>query len=112
MAFWKAGFMDKMRAEWLRRIVKIQYQAGGTWRDEVITEKKIEGDVLKILSTTTDSENITVTGVRLLDTSGEVAGQISESIQKSSTEGVITLWEFPLFEIIETAESGKYIKAE
>lgn len=103
MKFWNENFLNKRRREWLNAISKIQYSAvDGEWHDAVITEKSIEGDTLKILSTTTDSADLTITSVRLLDTSGEVAGQISESIKKKSTQGVITLWEFPLYEIDTT----------
>lgn len=99
MAFWTEKFMGKMRTEWLRRLEKIQYYAGGKWYDAVITDKAIEGDTLKIWSQTMDSESLTITGLRILDTSGDVAGQISENLVKTSTQGVITLWEFPLYEI-------------
>ena len=99
MAFWTSTFMGKMRAEWLRRIAKIQYQAGGTWYDAQITEKRISGDTLYVTSVTTDSGNNTITSVRLIDVGGDIAGQVSESIQKTSSQGVITLWEFPLYEI-------------
>lgn len=100
MAFWTNNFLNKMRQEWLRRIVKIQYQASnGTWYDAVITEKKVTGDKVQITSTTTDSTAMTIKAVRLLDTSGEVAGQLSESITKLATQGVITLWEFPIYEV-------------
>lgn len=102
MKFWNENFLNKRRKEWLNSISKIQYYAGGNWYDAVITEKSIEGDTLKILSTTTDSADLTITSVRLLDTSQEIAGQISESIKKLSTQGVITLWEFPLYEIDST----------
>lgn len=99
MAFWTETFLNKMREDWLRRIVKIQYYAGGVWYDAQITSKTIEGDTLKILSQTTDSKALTVTSVRLIDMGGDVAGQISENITKLATQGVITLWEFPLYEI-------------
>ena len=62
----------------------------------------VEGDTLKITSQTTDSKALVVTSVRLIDTGGDVAGQISESITKLDTQGVITLWEFPLYEITST----------
>lgn len=97
--FWQEDFLREMREEWLRRIAKIQYYAGGTWYNAVITEKRIDGDTLKVTSTTTDSASLTITSVRLISTSGKVAGQLSESITKLSTQGVITLWEFPLYEI-------------
>lgn len=100
MAFWKDSFMDKIRAEWLRRIHKFQYYADEQWHDAVITEKKISGDTITVITETTDSEELTITKIRLIDTSGDVAGEISENIEKLSTQGVVTVWEFPLYEII------------
>ena len=99
MAFWTDSFMNKMRAVWLRKIVKIQYYDGTTWYTAQITDKSIVGNVLKITSQTTDSIAMTITKVRLIDADGDIAGQISESIQKTAAQGVITLWEFPLYEI-------------
>lgn len=99
MAFWTNEFLAKRRAEWLRRIDKIQYYASGTWREAQITSKTIEGDTLKIVTQTTDSLALTITKVRLLDTDGAVAGERSENITKLASQGVITLWEFPLYEV-------------
>lgn len=99
MAFWTDTFLTKIRNDWLKRLVKIQYYAGGTWYDAQITSKSIVGDSLIILSQTTDSKSLTITSVRLIDTGGDVAGQISENITKLATQGVITRWEFPLYEI-------------
>ena len=77
MAFWTDTFMKKVRQDWLKRIVKIQYYAGGVWYDAQITSKTIDGDTLKILSQTTDSKALTITSVRLIDTGGDVAGQLT-----------------------------------
>lgn len=99
MAFWKDEFMNKMRQEWLRRIYKIQYCADGTWYDAVITSKAIAGNTLKITSTTNDSNAMMITAVRIIDTSGDVAGELTENLTKTATQGIITLWEFPLYEI-------------
>ena len=99
MAFWTTTFMNKMRAEWLRRIAKIQYYANNTWYEAKITDKYISGNTLFIRSQTTDSAAITITKVRLIDTGGDTAGEITENVTKTSSQGVITLWEFPLYEI-------------
>lgn len=99
MAFWQDAFLTKIRKDWLRRLVKIQYYAGSTWYDAQITEKSIVGNKLRITSQTTDSAALTITKVRLIDNDGDVAGQISENITKLATQGVVTLWEFPLYEI-------------
>lgn len=99
MAFWTDVFLNKVREDWLKRIVKIQYCAGGKWYDALITSKTINGDTLEITSQTADNEALTITSVRLIDTGGDVAGQISENITKLNTQGVITLWQFPLYEV-------------
>ena len=100
MAFWTTNFMNKMRNEWLRRIGKIQYQDNnGTWYDAHITEKKVTGNKICITCTTTDSQDMTIKAVRILDISGEVAGQLTENIIKLGTQGVITIWEFPIYEV-------------
>lgn len=99
--------MSKMSNEWLRRIAKIQYYAGGTWYDAKITDKYVTArtqnnvtvNTLYVRSQTTDNLALTITKVRLIDTGGDVAGEISENITKTSSQGVITLWEFPLYEI-------------
>lgn len=106
MAFWKEEFMNKIRAEWLRRIYKFQYYADSQWYDAVITDKRVDGNTLRVTTSTTDSADLTITKVRLLDTAGELAGEISENIKKSAAQGVITVWEFPLYEI-PAAQGGE-----
>lgn len=107
MAFWTDTFLGKVRKDWLKRIVKIQYYAGGTWYDAQITSKTIEGNTLKILSQTTDNKALIITSVRLIDTGGDVAGQVTDNIQKPATRGVITLWEFPLYELTTQTAGGE-----
>lgn len=97
--FWKEMFLAKIRLEWLRRIAKFQYKAGDQWYDAVVTDKTIVGNTMKITTVTTDSLTMTITGIRVFDTGGDLAGEISESITKNSTQGLLTLWEFPLYEI-------------
>jgi hypothetical protein len=97
--FWNDTFMNKIRQEWLRRISKIQYYAGNNWYDAVITDKSISGNTLKITSVTNDNLALNITAVRIIDTSGDVAGQLTENITKTATQGVITLWEFPIYEV-------------
>ena len=102
MAFWTDKFMNKMRNEWLRRIMRIQYYAGGAWHDAAITEKRIVGNTMRIISVTTDAGSNTIARVRLIDSAGDVAAEIDENIRKTATQGVITQWDFPLYEITDT----------
>ena len=101
MAFWKETFLTKIRKEWLRRIVKMQYYADGVWYDATITIKGVNGTAITLTTQTTDSAALNITKVRLLDVDGDVAGEITENIVKSATQGVVTLWEFPLYEVVK-----------
>jgi len=101
MAFWKETFLTKIRKEWLRRIVKMQYYADGVWYDATITSKGVNGTAITLTTQTTDSAALNITKVRLLDVDGDVAGEITENIVKSATQGVVTLWEFPLYEVVK-----------
>ncbi len=97
--FWKESFLEKMRKEWLRRIAKIQYCTDGKWYDAVITEKNIAGNTLRVKSITSDNEAMTITAVRIIDISGDIAGECTENITKSASQGILTLWEFPIYEV-------------
>lgn len=100
MAFWTDKFLGKIRTDWLNRIYKIQYQSNsGTWYDAAITEKKITGNKIQLKCTTTDDVAMTIKAIRLIDNAGDVAGQLTENITKLATQGVITVWEFPIYEI-------------
>lgn len=101
MAFWKEAFLNKIRTDWLNRIYKIQYQSNsGTWYDADITEKWLVGNKIQLKCTTTDDVAMTIKAIRLIDTAGDIAGQLSENITKLATQGVITVWEFPIYEIM------------
>lgn len=98
--FWKESFLNKRREEWLKSVERFQYLTDGVWKDAVITDKRVDGNALKITTTTTDDGTAAaITAVRILDRDGDVAGQMNENIEKKATQGVLTLWEFPLYEI-------------
>ena len=48
--FWTEKFLAKRRAEWLQRVTKFQYLTNGVWKDAVITDKRVDGNALKITS--------------------------------------------------------------
>lgn len=98
--FWKEDFLAKRRAEWLRQISKIQFSVNGTWIDAAISDKKVEGNSMII--TTVASNDVVgkrISAVRLLDLNGDIAGELTESILSNPMEGMMILWEFPLYEI-------------
>lgn len=99
MAFWSNDFMAKMRKDWMNHIAKVQYYAGGKWYDTAITGKTVSGNTICITTQTMDNLALTITAVRLIDSDGQVAGSAPENITKLADQGVITKWEFPLYEV-------------
>ncbi len=99
--FWTSNYLTKRRNAWLKSIVKAQYLIGTTFYDAVITEKKIEGDTLIIYMVVDHMVDgtATINYVRLIDEGGDVAGERTESITKSGTQGVLMKFEFPLREV-------------
>ena len=89
MGFWTDNFLARRRQEWKRDISAVQYYAGSTWYDAQITEMSLSGDTLQINFVTTDSLSLTITKIRLLDKDGNVAGQASDNIAKSATQGML-----------------------
>lgn len=97
--FWNEDFLAKRRNEWLRQLDKFQFYANGEWHDATITEKRVDGNSLKITAII-DGENINkVTGIRILDAVGNIAGERSDTLDKKTTQGLLTMWEFPIYEI-------------
>lgn len=89
MGFWTDNFLEKRRQEWKRDISAVQYYAGTTWYNARITEMSLKGDVLQINFVTTDSLALTITKIRLLDRDGNVAGEATDNISKSATQGML-----------------------
>lgn len=88
---WSNAYLNKMRKYWCRNIVKAQYYASNTnrWYDAHITQKDVETTDVVIKFETTDSENLTITSIRLIDSGGEVAFLEGRNIVKKSTQGVL-----------------------
>ena len=97
--FWSEDFLDARRAEWLAQIDKAQYLIDGEWRDAEITEKCISDGKLKITATLGDIGSfIKITAIRILDISGSIAGEQRESIEITALQGLLSLWEFSIYE--------------
>ena len=92
-------FLNRTRTRWLRWLVKFQYKAGNVWYTAEITKKEIVNNLLRITTMTTDDEALTVTAVRVYDDNGDLVLETSENITKKATQGILTVWEFPLTEV-------------
>lgn len=99
--FWRESFLQKRRREWLNNISYAEYVLnGGTYRGD-IQIKQIVGDTIEVFVVVDKSVSgaNTITRIRLYDVDGEIAGERTESIIKSSTQGVLIKFEFPLKEV-------------
>lgn len=104
---WNESFLAKIREIWLNKIVKFQYLTNGTWKDAIITDKRVNGTSLRITTVSENEETASsITRVRILDKNGDIAGELSENIKKKATQGVFTVWEFALYEVDGTSYSG------
>ena len=92
-------FLNRTRQRWMRWLTKFQYYVGQTWYTAEITAKEIDGDTLRITTMSTDNVAGTVTAVRVYDNNGTLALSTTENITKKATQGILTVWEFPLYEV-------------
>lgn len=85
----------------MNSIVKFQYQAAGTWYDAVINSRSIVGNRVKFLVhiPSAPEPSHTITGVRIIDTTGAVGATQTISVERRSTQGVLLDFEFPIQEV-------------
>lgn len=101
MAYFQTAFLGYRRAQWLRSIVAVEVQAGGSWHRGTINKKAVEGDDLVITATfpTLDSQAVTISASRLIDARGETAAYQTRSITKVAGQGVLIKITIPLYEV-------------
>lgn len=92
-------FLNRTRRRWLLWLTKFQYCIGGTWYPATITAREIVGNALRITTMSTDEVAGTVTGIRIYDNNGDLALSATENLTKKATQGILTVWEFPLYEV-------------
>jgi hypothetical protein len=100
MAFFTESFMDSLRNALLRRVVRFQYQRNnGRWYDGEINSKQILGtSVVVYVNVPSFGEADTITGVRVYDNNGNLAGQQSISLVRDSLNSGLLRFNFPLIE--------------
>lgn len=101
MGFFSNEYLADRRKQWMDSIVKFQYQVSGTWYDAVINSKSVVGNVVKF---TVHIPNVpatshTVTGLRIIDTKGTVAGSQQTSVERSASQGILATFDFPIQEV-------------
>lgn len=101
MAYFNDTFMGHRRNQWLRSLVAVEAQVGGTWYRGVINQKKIEDDTLVIMATFPDLDSMacTITASRLIDVRGEQAAYQQRMIEKNSGQGTMIKITIPIYEV-------------
>ena len=100
MAFWKETYLNDRRGEILRSIQRAQYQVnGGTWYNGEINSKEITGqNVVIFVSVPSSGTADTITGVRVYDNNGRLAGEQTISLRRESVNAALIRFTFPLVE--------------
>ena len=101
MGFFNAEFLLERRLEWKNLLKKFQYQVAETWHDATISSSEIEGNKL-VFSVIIPSEPETahiITGIRILDKDGKVAGRQELRIERSGTQSLLAVFEIPIQEV-------------
>ena len=98
--FWKNEFMDDQRRHWLKSLDRFQYQVKEQWYDAVVNKKGIIGNMLEVIVSFPHEPpgSQTITGVRITDITGKIAGEEKIEVVRTSTQGVLTKFEFPIYE--------------
>ena len=100
MAFFTENFLNARRNELLRSVDRFQYQLdNGTWRDGTVNSKEIKGtDVVVFVHIPESGKDDTITGVRVYDSNGALAGQQAIKLPRSSLNTALLRFTFPLVE--------------
>ena len=96
MSFWSTDFMNDRRKQWLNALVSFQYLVNGTWYDATINTKRVTGNKVEIIVSfpRTSSGSQTIKAVRIIDVTGKQAIEIA----RAANQGVLTKFEFPIYE--------------
>ena len=101
MGFFNTDFLYARRLEWKNSIKTFQYKVGDTWYNATINASSIVGNklVYDVLIPATPETAHKITGLRILDNNGSEAGYQSLNIERSGTQSLLTVFEFPIQEV-------------
>ena len=101
MAFFTDDYLNARRQDLLRSVQGFQYQINnGSWRDGEINSKSVLGNAAIIFANVPSSGGAdTITGVRILDNNGKIAGQQAVNVQRHSANATLIRFTFPLTEV-------------
>lgn len=100
MGFFTEQFLEKRRRELLNSVCRFQYQRnGGSWADGEINSKEINGsNVVVFVNVPSFGVADTITGVRVYDNNGDLAGQQGITLRRTALNTGLLRFTFPLIE--------------
>lgn len=100
MVFFTQSFLNARRTELLNSVVRFQYQLNNSsWRDGTINSKEINGtDVVVFVNAPSSGTADVITAVRVYDNNGNLAGQQTVSLSRTSLNSALLRFTFPLIE--------------
>ena len=103
MAFFTDKFLNDRREELLRSVDRFQYQLNsGAWQTGTVNSKEIIGtNVVVFVNVPNFGQTDTITGVRVYDINGALAGKQSISLKRTSLNVALLRFTFPLIETEE-----------
>lgn len=100
MAFWTSTYLAKLRDRIRLSIAKVQFKVGSTWYDATINKVNVSGNQVQLFVSAPGTGNAqTITGVRIYDSGGDIAGEQTCNISRSGTQNLLLKFEFPLTEV-------------
>ncbi len=100
MAFFTTNFLNNRRAELLRAVDRFQYQLNNSaWYDGTVNSKEVIGtDIVVFVNIPSSGASDTITGVRVYDNNGSLAGSQTISLARTSLNSALLRFTFPLIE--------------
>lgn len=100
MAFFSDSFLNTRRQELLRSLTRFQYQLNNSsWYNGEINSKEVIGtDVVVFVNVPSSGATDTITGVRIYDNNGALAGSQKISLARTSINSALLRFTFPLTE--------------
>ncbi len=100
--FWQESFLKARRQQLLNAIGKFQFRISSVWYDAEVNDKEIDdaqGAVVVYVNMPHVGETAdTITGVRLFDSNGILAGQQDVNVKRAVNQTALFRFVFPLVE--------------
>lgn len=99
MSFWTPLYLNKLREKIKSSLSTVRYEVNSTWHTATINQITVSGtQVVLLVSVPAPEHSQNITGIRIYDIAGELAGEQSCSILHSGTQSLLLKFEFPLTE--------------